>query len=130
MSEGRSPRNVVGCVAAGLAGLGVLLFLSTFFSAALNFGNFDNFEARGRSMALRAVSGMTLMIIAGVIGGVSQTRRVERTISGIHGHALRRPPPGNPPQPAARQVIKVRCKYCGSLNDETAEHCEHCGGSL
>ena len=44
--------------------LGALSFLSVFVSGALNFGNFDNFEARGRSMAIRAVGGMA-MIIAG-----------------------------------------------------------------
>ena len=26
--------------------------------------------------------------------------------------------------------IKVRCKYCGSLNDETATKCDSCGATL
>ena len=42
--------------------VGLLMFLSVFVSAALNFGDFSNFEGRVRSMGLRAVGGMALMI--------------------------------------------------------------------
>ena len=27
-------------------------------------------------------------------------------------------------------TIKVRCRYCGSLNDENANKCESCGAAL
>jgi hypothetical protein len=56
----------------GLGLVGLLMFFSTFLSAALNFGNFDNFEARGRSMATRAFGGMFLMIVGSVIAGVGK----------------------------------------------------------
>jgi hypothetical protein len=48
-----------------LALLGFLSFMSTFVSAALNFGDFSNFESDTRSMALRAVGGMIMMIVGG-----------------------------------------------------------------
>jgi hypothetical protein len=48
-----------------LALLGFVSFMSTFVSAALNFGDFSNFEADTRSMALRAVGGMIMMIVGG-----------------------------------------------------------------
>ncbi len=31
---------------------------------------------------------------------------------------------------AIKSTIKVRCRYCGSLNDETAKKCESCGADL
>ena len=47
--------------------VGVLSFLSVFASAALNFGNFDNFANRGRSMAVRAFGGMGLILVGKVM---------------------------------------------------------------
>lgn len=29
-----------------------------------------------------------------------------------------------------REIVKVRCKYCGSLNLETSQCCTNCGGRL
>lgn len=29
-----------------------------------------------------------------------------------------------------RQVVKVKCRYCGALNDETAKVCGSCGATL
>ena len=31
---------------------------------------------------------------------------------------------------AVKTTIRVRCRYCGTLNDESANKCESCGGSL
>ena len=48
-----------------VAALGLLSFLSTFVSAALNFGDLSNFEADTRSMALRAIGGKIMMFVGG-----------------------------------------------------------------
>jgi len=29
-----------------------------------------------------------------------------------------------------RKAVKVRCRYCGSLNDESSNRCHSCGASL
>jgi len=42
--------------------IGFLCFISVFISGALNFGDFSNFEQRGRSEAVRGVLGMIMMI--------------------------------------------------------------------
>ena len=52
--------------------LGILSFLSTFLSFAAHFGDFTNFEQRSRSMALRAVIGMVMMIAGGLLSGVGK----------------------------------------------------------
>jgi hypothetical protein len=28
-----------------------------------------------------------------------------------------------------REIVKVRCSYCGNLYDETEDKCPHCGGT-
>jgi hypothetical protein len=28
-----------------------------------------------------------------------------------------------------REIVKVRCPYCGNLYDETEDKCPHCGGT-
>lgn len=63
-------RQTLYYVGMGISLLGLLSFGSTFLSAALNFGNFDNFEARGRSMALRAFGGMAMMVLGGVLSNI------------------------------------------------------------
>jgi len=44
------------------------------------------------------------------------------------------PAPASPgaatPVVIEKEVVKVRCKYCGTLNDETARVCSSCGGNL
>ena len=41
------------------------------------------------------------------------------------------PPPSTGEQVVIeKEVVKVRCKYCGTLNDETARVCSSCGGNL
>lgn len=63
-------RQTLYYVGMAIALLGLLSFASTFLSAALNFGNFDNFEARGRSMALRAFGGMAMIVIGGALSNI------------------------------------------------------------
>jgi len=29
-----------------------------------------------------------------------------------------------------REIVKVRCKYCNTLNYETSQRCSNCGGNL
>lgn len=28
-----------------------------------------------------------------------------------------------------REIVKIRCSYCGNLYDETEDRCPHCGGT-
>ena len=44
------------------------------------------------------------------------------------------PAPGGPPAPAyhliERQVVKVRCRYCGTLGNEGDPRCPFCGAPM
>jgi hypothetical protein len=45
--------------------------------------------------------------------------------------AYQQAPPAQTPSTAApATVVKIRCRYCGALNDETAKACVSCGASL
>ena len=50
--------------------------------------------------------------------------------------AYQQPPPaqasptGGPTTVVEREVVKIKCRYCGALNDETARACVSCGASL
>src|SRR4051812_21923469 len=59
-------RKTIFYVGMVIGVIGFVCFISVFFSAALNFGDFTNFEARSRSRSMRAVIGM-VMIIAGTV---------------------------------------------------------------
>ncbi|NBR87949.1 MAG: SHOCT domain-containing protein [Verrucomicrobia bacterium] len=52
--------------------IGFICFISTFFSAAASFGDFTNFEQRGRSMGMRAVVGMVMIIAGNMIAGIGR----------------------------------------------------------
>src|SRR4051812_42550442 len=62
ISTQRKARHRLGTI---LFGIGALLFISTFLSAAWHFGDFNDFEGRTRSMAIRSVVGIVLMFAGG-----------------------------------------------------------------
>jgi hypothetical protein len=137
------------------AGIGLLLFLSTFVSAALNFGRFDNFESNAQSMMIRAVLGMFMMMGGGAINRIGamgfsasglfldpdnarkDVKPWTRMAGGITNDAMNeidivqdvKEHFFKPQAPPAEQV-KVRCRQCKSLNDEDAKFCDQCGAEL
>ena len=53
---------------------------------------------------------------------------------GIPGYQTPQPVQGSSPAGSTtvieREVVKIRCRYCGALNDETAKVCISCGATL
>ncbi len=148
ISPDRKTLYYVGMV---LMGIGFLLFLSTFVTFLANFGNFDNFEGRARSQGFRAFGGMILVIIGGVLRGIGsqgwsgsgivldpkKAREDVERWSRMHGGMIQdalseidvvkkfesRLDPAEP-------QIKVRCRKCRALNDESAKFCDQCGSPI
>jgi len=125
-----SPWRVLKYVGGGIAITGILMFFSVFISAALNVGNFDgfdNFAARGRSMALRGVFGMLMIIGGSVLGGIAALQG--RNAGGRSG-------PSNDgtwsfgSEKDLVGPVKIRCPKCRALNDEAAKFCDQCGAEL
>jgi hypothetical protein len=134
-----------------LSGIGLLMFLSTFVTFLANFGDFSNFEARAKSAGFRAFGGMALIMIGGVLAkigshGLAGTGIVldpekarqdvepwSRMSGGIVQDALSEVDLVNKLEDRLEgpdHVVKVRCRECKSLNDETAKFCNQCGSGL
>jgi len=64
VSPGRKQLYYVGM---GLSVVGVLMFLSTFVTFLMHFGDFSNFHSNARSDGFRAFGGMFLMMIGGAL---------------------------------------------------------------
>jgi len=46
------------------------------------------------------------------------------------GPPAQTPSTAGPTTMVEREVVKIKCRYCGALNDETAKACVSCGASL
>lgn len=135
----------------GLIGIGLVLFLSTFVTFMANFGNFDNFEGRAKSEGFRALVGMALMMIGGfmmkvgakgwagsgvVLDPEKARKDVEpwsRMTGGVVQDALSEVEVVKKLEDrldAPEPQVKVRCRKCQTLNDETAKFCNQCGSAL
>lgn len=144
-------RQMLYYAGMALTGVGLLLFISVFFTAAANFGNFDDFKGRTRSEMSRAITGMALVFVggfmmkigaaglagAGVVLDPEKARKDVEPWSRMQGGVV---------QDALSEVeivqkivdrldspepqVKVRCRNCQTLNDETAKFCNQCGSAM
>lgn len=143
VSEGRKALHYAG---VGLTVLGMLLFLSTFVTAALNFGDFTDFEDRTRSSMLRAITGMAMMMVGGVLMGLGKggaagsglvldperARRdlepFSRQAGGMIKDAIDEA--GFEGRSGGEQQVMVRCLACDHLNEEDSKFCQECGAAI
>jgi len=135
--------------------LGLISFLSAFVSAAIHFGEFDNFLSTAKSMALRSVGGMVMMIVGGILMSVGarglagagvildpdKARKdlepwnkmaggmVDDAVSQI-GIAQKIESHLDQVTTAPQTTIKVRCPKCKALNDEQDKFCGQCGSAI
>jgi hypothetical protein len=63
-------RKTAFYLGTGFMILGGILFASTFLTFMIHFGDFSNFESNAKSGMLRALGGMALLLIGGVIRGI------------------------------------------------------------
>ncbi len=144
ISEGRKTTYYIGMA---LAVIGAISFGSVFLSAALNFGDFDNFESRGKSMMARAFGGMALIIAGAVVMNIGargaagsglvldpdKARDDMEPFSRMAGGMVK---DGldeagiNFGRGSSEQVIMIRCRKCEKLNEEDSKFCQECGQPL
>lgn len=134
VSEGRKIAYYGGMV---LVGLGFILFLSTFF-AVFRSDPFSNPPSMATSLvgfilivigtALRAV-GAKGLAGSGVLLDPKRARDdlepYARTAGGLIQDALE-----ETDLTKKDTQIKIRCRACTALNDETAKYCNNCGQPL
>jgi len=143
ISEERKASYYFGMV---LMVIGGLLFLSVFITGAMNFGNFNNFHGQVQSEAFRAIGGMVLLIIGGIIRGIGErglagsgvvldpeTARQElepysRMTGGMIKDALDEANINLSGK--SEKIIMIKCRDCGKLNEEDSKFCRECGKAL
>jgi RNA polymerase subunit RPABC4/transcription elongation factor Spt4 len=144
-------RKLLYYAALALSVIGLLLFLSTFVTFIANFGNFDHFEARARSIGFRAFGGIILLMLGGVLGRIasrgwagsgvildpekarSDVEPWSRMAGAIINDAISEAgaSPGSRPAAEPREPqVKIRCQKCQALNDEGAQFCNQCGAAI
>jgi hypothetical protein len=138
---------------AGMAlmALGIVLFVSTFFTFAANFGNF---EFNPGTLFIRALIGMVLLVVGGLVmrlgaAGAAGSgllldpekarKDVEpwtRMAGGMTSDMLsevdvvQKVATGLAGKADQRASVKIRCRQCKALNDEAAKYCDQCGAEL
>ena len=151
MAKISAERKTAYYVGNGIALLGLILFLSTFISAAMNFGNFDNFSSRGQSMAMRAFGGMILIFIGSFIANVGakglagsgvildpeeareDLKPYSHQAGGMLSDTLEKAElskhiAGTGSQP--QRVVMLKCRDCSFLNEEDSKFCQECGSKI
>lgn len=151
VSPGRQGAYYIG---GAMMVVGFLSFFSVFVTGAMNFGDFTNFESRTRSESMRAVIGMALIVVGGVV------RRIGRSGAAGSGLVLDPRQARKDLEPFARQhggmlkdaldeagvdlgnvlgaaggggrkpAVMIRCRACSKLNEEDSKFCQECGAAV
>ena len=144
VSEGRKTAYYLGMV---LMIIGGLLFGSVFVTFALNFGNSSNFQSNAQSSMFRAFGGMALIVVGSLMrrsgarglagsGAVLDPEKARdelepytRMAGGMVKDALDEANinlGGGKPE----RVVMIKCRECGTLNEEDSKFCQECGEKI
>ncbi|WP_313130244.1 zinc ribbon domain-containing protein [Anaerocolumna sp.] len=149
MAKLSNERKVTYYIGMGLIVLGFILFISVFFQVA-SFTN-DPFSPTSTEPSFSsAIFGFVLMIIGGIVSSIGargaagsgvildpdKAREDLKPFNEAKGQMLNDvigniDAVNNITKPTeGKEIIKVKCRSCGALNDEDAKFCKSCGESL
>ncbi len=144
-------RKTIYYIGVGMSLLGMLMFFSSFLVFLANFGNFNNFESTAKTTGFLAFGGLILIIVGGGVAGVGRSGLAGSGLMLDPRRARREREPWNrmaggmandtlSEMPILREIVghrdsgepivKVRCRSCSALNDESANFCGQCGQKL
>lgn len=152
MSKISKERKITYYIGMGIMVVGFILFISVFFTIAGFFNDpIDSFNNFGRRPpVMNGIVGMLLIIVGAVVSNIGA--------KGVAGSGLKLDPeearedlkPFNEakggmindvisnidaiehitrPQ-APKEIVKIKCRKCSTLNDEDAKFCKSCGELL
>jgi membrane glycosyltransferase len=96
--------------------MGTGLFL-LIFSIMVVVLDASNFLAIGLAFFVLMIGIMLVMI--GAVSDLDKKKDVNQPIQATQTHTE-----------IVREIVKVRCKYCNTLNLETSQRCGNCGAQL
>lgn len=124
--------------------IGLLMFIAIFFTGASTPRNFGSPPPE----FIRSMCGMGVIVLGGVLSGIGRAgmagsgiildpkrQREElkpwsKMAGGMMNDALEEVDVVKSVSASGREVIKVRCPNCRTLNDEDAKFCDECGKPL
>lgn len=143
ISEERKSAFYLG---TGLMVLGGILFLSTFVTFMVHFGDFTNFESNAKSSMIRAFGGLILLIAGSVIRGMGahglagsgvvldpeRARKELEPFSRMKGGMIKDALDEADLNLGGRseRVVMIKCMSCGKLNEEDSKFCQECGSKF
>lgn len=149
MAKISKERKATYYIGIGMIVLGFILFISIFFSVASFIRN-PAFGGRSHPSFINAIIGMVLMITGSIVMNIgargsagsglildpekaredlkpfneAKGEMINDVISNIDAvDKITRPH-------EEKEVIKIRCRNCGSLNEEDSKFCKACGKEL
>ena len=139
-------RKTAYYVGMGLMILGVILFASVFVTFAMHFGDFSNFESNTASGMVRALGGMALIVVGRIVRGIGarglagsgavldpeKARQDLEPYSRMAGGMAKDALEAADVKLGGRQeqVVVIKCRSCGKLNEEDSKFCQECGKEL
>ena len=144
ISEGRKTAYYIGMI---MIIIGFLSFGSVFVTGIMHFGDFSNFEARTRSEGTRALVGIALIVVGGVVMGIGargtagsglvldpkKAREDLEPFTRMGGGMLKDALDEadiHLGKKSSEKVIMIRCRNCQKLNEEDSKFCQECGKPL
>lgn len=151
MSKISKERKVTYYVGLGLIILGFILFISVFFSVASFMRDpFAGFSGNKGPSFMNAIIGMVFIIVGGIVTNIGARGAAGSGIILDPDKARKDLKPFNEAKGGMindvisnidvvdkltdslehKEIIKVKCRSCGALNDEDAAFCKGCGEKL
>lgn len=143
ISQERKALYYIGMV---LIVIGFILFISNIFT----FGNYDVFFQGPSAFMARPLVGMICIIIGSILMNIGKKGTAgsglildpEKAREDLKPHSIAKGKmindaienidivKGMGKSQDSKEIIKIRCKNCGGLNDEDAKFCKSCGREI
>ncbi|MEJ2648876.1 MAG: zinc ribbon domain-containing protein [Sedimentisphaerales bacterium] len=144
ISGGRKTAYYIGMM---IVIIGFLTFGSVFVSGIQHNGDFSNFRARSKSMETRAITGMCLIVVGGIVMGIGargaagsglvldpkKAREDLEPYARMGGGMLKDALDEadiHLGKSSSEKVIMIKCRNCQKLNEEDSKFCQECGKPL
>ncbi len=136
-------RKITYYLGIALILIGFCSFFSVLFTAAMHVGDFNNFEGQIRSNVFRAIGGMLLVFVGGIVASIGARGLAGSGVVLDPGQAREELEPytrmaGGMVKDAldeaninlggkSETVVMIKCSACGKLNEEDSKFCQECG---